>query len=475
MGYENVLLSNNFFKDITPQPYHYFELWISALMYKSFGLNALIVYSVSLPMLFDTLIFIALLAIIEVRKKITLHYVLFAFTVLLLSDTIPYLSSMIPIIKGWMPLLESPKLLPVFLFLFTAIILFMHNKKIEAYFTLLAIPVMNMIPIVTIWGTIGVLLLLDYYKNRKIDYSYWAPFLAVIPLYGIYVILSSSRHSVGESLHWGLLRLYITQPIVYFLAYIHLLILIFILDKNKILSVLYKKNRGIVLGIAFFISTTFNILMRPYHYDATQFVTGSITVLVFVLAVVAFLTTITSISLTPVKKIILYCFCLFSLLMSGYDYVCLHLNSKYIAFSKYESTVLKNIPSGHKEYRIGFYIGENVLTGDCNNCVQKTIDVSTIPDVLDYYYNNVYHYSINKASRDPIYYTDNTLFRDYYEKRRKQSPSLSDDDIRIDFIKENKIEYVRIFKNASPSDEFLSKLTLLAEDAICSERFYKVN
>jgi hypothetical protein len=51
---------------------------------------------------------------------------------------------------------------------------------------------------------------------------------------------------------------------------------------------------------------------------------------------------------------------------------------------------------------------------------------------------------------------------------------VSDDDIRMDFMKENAVEYVRIFNNATPTDYFLSNLILLAEDKLSGERFYKV-
>ena len=51
---------------------------------------------------------------------------------------------------------------------------------------------------------------------------------------------------------------------------------------------------------------------------------------------------------------------------------------------------------------------------------------------------------------------------------------MSDDEIRINFIKDSGIEYVRIYKGANPSKWFLSHLTLLASDEKSGECFYKV-
>jgi hypothetical protein len=470
LGYENGLLEYNFFKYITPRPYHYFELWVNAIMYKVFGLNSLVVYTVSLPMFFNTLLFIAFLAIVELRKKITIGYILLAFTILLLSDVIIYISEIFPLFKGWMPLLESPKLLPVFLFLFTAIVLFLYNQKQNAYYALIIIPVLNMISLVAIWGTTGLFLLVDTIKKRKINWNYWIPFAAIVFFYFIYLIQGDSRSSAGgEDFHWGLFRLYITQPIVYTMAYIHIIALILLLDRKKVWGSI-KKIR-IVVPIAFFIPMTVSIFMRSYNYDATQFVTGIIPVMVYAAVVMTFLMIITSIQLTPSKKGLIIFFCGISLLMSA-DAYKRYIRKNTWAF-EYESAILKQLPPS-KEYRIGFYIGGNVTVGKGNNYVSGIVDAVTIPDVLDYYYNNVYHYSINKGNNGAQYSTDHTPFRDYYEKIKKQLATISDDDIRINFMKENSIEYVRIFQSALPSDYFLSNLILLAEDRMSGERFYKV-
>jgi hypothetical protein len=370
-----------------------------------------------------------------------------------------------------MPLLESPKLLPIFLFLFTSIVLFLYNQKREAYYTLIIIPVLNIISLVAIWGTTGIFLLVDMVKKRKINWKYWIPFAGIVFFYFIYIFQGNSRSSGGEDFHLGLLRLYITQPIVYLLAYIHIIALLFLLDKKKVWSIVKKIYP--VVSIAFFLPMTVSIFMRSYNYDATQFVTGIITVIIYAIVAVIFLTTVASIQLTQKRKVILFFFCGLSLLMSMDAY------KRYIRKNiwpfEYESVILKQIPSSQKEYRIGFYIGKNVTLGKGGNYVSGIVDAVTIPDVLDYYYNNVYHYSINKGDNDVQYTTDTTPFRDYYTKMKSEFPNISDDEIRINFIKENQIEYIRIFQGASPSDEFLSHLSLLAEDVITGQRFYVVN
>ncbi|GHT22612.1 hypothetical protein AGMMS4957_13050 [Bacteroidia bacterium] len=180
LGYENgYYLVYNFAKYIPPTPYHYFELWTNAIIYKAFGLNAVVSYMVSLPLFFTSLIFLAFLAIIEIRKKPTFVYILLAFVLLLMVDIIPYLHSLFPIIRGGAGGVFFPKLQPVFLFSITAMLCFLSQKRTEAYFLLLAIPVINLLPIIGVWGTIGVLLLWDIYRNHKIRWQYWTPYLVV--------------------------------------------------------------------------------------------------------------------------------------------------------------------------------------------------------------------------------------------------------------------------------------------------------
>ncbi|MDR0614012.1 MAG: hypothetical protein LBG45_11230 [Dysgonamonadaceae bacterium] len=471
LGYENGLLEYNFFKYIAPQPYHYFELWVNAILYKTFGLNAAVSFMIAVPMFFNTLIYIALLAVMESRVKMTFTYLLLAFVGLLLASVIPYLTEILPAIKGGTIRLSYPKFSPMFLFLLASAVLFLHGRKQESYYVLLSVPVLNVIPIVAIWGTIGIFLLTDIYRKHAIAWKYWTPFICVIFLYLLYMLQSPSRvvsSTWSEPFHWGLLRLYLTQPVLYLLAYLHFIILLFFLDKKRLLNI--SRKAAPIFCVLCFLTITASILMRPYHYDATQFVTGTIPMFMYILVVVTFLLTVVSVRLTRGRKALLACFCGIGMLISC-DAYRRDLEPWTPVFYDYNQKILEAVSPGQKEYRIGFYIGEETK----GNYVSGITDAVTIPDVLDYYCNNVYHYSINTGNQDIYGSTTPTPFSDCYTAQKMQSPDISDDEIRIGFIKDNAIEYIRIYKSASPSGYFLSKLTLLAENKISGERFYKVN
>jgi hypothetical protein len=474
LGYENGLLEYNFFKSIAPIPYHYFELWTNAIFYKIYGLNAVVFYMTSMPMIFCTLIFTALIAILEIRKKITPLYILLAFIGLLFADVIPYISEIFPlIIKGGVTQLSYPKFLPVYLFLFASVVLYMYRQKQEAYYVLLSIPLLNIIPIFAVWGSVGVFLLIDVYKKRAVNWKYWVPFLSVVLLYFIYVLQSSSRaSSYRESFHWGLLRLYITQPIVYLLLYVHFIVALFLLNRKYIQAFIRKKV--FLFAVVCFSALTASIVMRSYSGDASQFAMCSLPILMYVFVVVSFLLIVTGTKFTRAKKCFLFGLCGISLLIS-FDAYKRDLIPWHHVYYDYEAKILSRLPSDKKEYRIGFYIDECGAFGNGGNYVSGVVDGVTIPDMLDYYYNNVYHYSVNKGNKEVQYADEHTPFRDYHAKIKAESPDITDDEIRISFIRENQIEYIRVFKTVSLSDEFLSHLSLLAEDTASGQRFYKVD
>jgi len=471
LGFENKRFELNLVRDVTAQPYHYMELWVNVIMYKIFGLNALVTYTVSLPMLFNTLIFIALLAVVEIRKTLNLQYILFAFVALFMADILKYL----PFIKGWMPLLESPKLLPIFLLLLFSYLLYKYDKKYSAYIILLSLPLFNVITIVSIYGTIGIILLFNTIKKRTINRSYWTPYLTVVFLSIIYQLHAETDViEFTEKFHWGLFRLYFTQPIVYFISYIQILLLIFLLDKQMLIKTFNKI--WIYMLIAFIISMTMSIFMRSYNYNATQFVTGIITVVVFLIVVVMFLNTMTSLkNLSKRNFIITTSFCILSVLIGIDNYKKTTRNQSWAY--EYEQNIRMTIHDELKEgCRIGFWYDEYDTMEQTNkNYGCGEVDGITIPDVLDYYYNNIYHFSVNKSDDSfPVNPSISTPYKDYYKKLKAQRPDISDDMIRISFIRDNQIAYIRVFKNANPSDYMLANLELIAEDNLTGERFYKV-
>jgi hypothetical protein len=473
LGYENGLLEYNFFKYIAPQPYHYFEIWTNAFFYKLYGLNAVVFSMVSLPMIFDTLIFFALLAVIESRKKLTLAYLLLAFVGFLAADVPTFVAELLPQIHAFAPRLNWPKYLPVYLFALTALTLFLYKYKYEAYLVLLTIPVLSIVPIIAVWGAVGGLLFIDTCRKRSINWTYWGPFLGIVLLYLIYVLQSPERSSSsGETFYWGLFRLYFTQPTVFLLIYSHfILILVFL--KSKYLKLVWRELVA-VFAIASFLTLTVSILARPYHYDATQFATTILPIVVYVSIIPLFLLTAVSANLTRTQKIGLLGFCGLSLWIS-FDVYMKDMKPWRPVNYNFEAEILKQVPINQKEYRIGFYIGENGAFGSGGNYVSGIVDAVTIPDMLDYYYNNVYHYSINKGEKEAITADLNTPFRDFYENKKTLAPANLDDDIRLAFIRENKIQYVRIFKTAQPTEYFLEHLTLIAEDTVENQQFYRVN
>lgn len=497
LGFENRFLGYNFFKEIAHMPYHYFEMWTTAMTYKPLGLVAGVCHMVTTPVICVTLMALCFVAVWERNKKLSWFGVLCIIGCILMMDLIPILSKIHPrLTVGCTYLLGQPRAMPSILAILFCFTLYFYNRKGDAYYVLLAIPILTLVPAVAVLGTLGLLLLSKTIRERRIDWNICLPYGIFSLLFTLYVATSQGDQMGGEPFHVGLLRLYITQPVIYFLAYLHCLLIIWLLDKDKLKDVLGKLTRSIFF--LFLATETFSIFLRGYNYDASQFTSGSIPYFLFALYTTLFLYVVASparggrekktvallignspASLFEIRHLYVLCF-IFLNIGLGFFVYSKPFPVKNSGRSAYIKEVLRALPM-QKEYKIGGYIGESQRTGSnisdsqkTGNIVSGVVDAVACPEFLDTYLNGVWHYAINKGSWEVRSDWDKTPFRDYYAKMKKLSSEMSDDEIRINFIRDSGIEYVRIYKSANPSDWFLSHLTLLASDEKSGECFYKV-
>lgn len=468
LGFENRFLGYNFFKEIAPMPYHYFEMWTTAMTYKPLGLIAGVCHMVTTPVICVTLISLCFVAVWERNKKLSWFGLLCIVGCILMMDLIPILSKIHPrlTVQGTY-LLGQPRAMPSILAILFCFVLYFYNRKGEAYYVLLAIPILTLVPAVAVLGTLGLLLLFKIIREKRIDWNLCLPYGIFSLLFTLYIATSQGDHMGGEPFHVGLLRLYITQPVIYFLAYLHCLLILWLIDRNRLKQIFSKLSRSIFF---LFLSTeTFSIFLRGYNYDASQFTSGSIPYFLFALYTTFFLCVISSMAFSKLHYFVVFCFLFLNVGLGIFVYSKPYpVNNS--ARSTYITEVLNALPM-QEEYKIGGYIGE---LQQADNMVCGVVDAVACPDFLDTYLNGVWHYAINKGSWDVRSDWDKTPFRDYYAKSKLQSSDMSDDEIRINFIKDSGIEYVRIYKGANPSKWFLSHLTLLASDEKSGECFYKV-
>lgn len=467
LGFENRYLTCNFVRDIAPMPYHYFEMWTTAMIYKPLGLVAGVCHMVTTPVICTSMMMLCLVSIWERNKRLNWLGIICILGSFFLMDIIPLLEKIHPRLTVHCTyLLGQPRAMPSIIGILFFFVLYFYDKKREAFYALLAIPILTFVPAVAVLGVLGLLLLKEIIAEKRIIWSLCVPYGVFSLLYALYVAFSQGDHMGGEPFHWGLLRLYITQPIIYFLAYLHCIVVLWLIDKSFFLSVIKRFSWSILF--LFLVTETFSIFLRAYNYDATQFTSGSIPYFLFALYSTSFLYVVSRSKINVRLYIGIFIFVFINVCFSNIVYTR-PFSENNQGRDTYIKAVLRTLPK-QKEYKIGVYVGE---AQRADNMVCGVVDGIAYPDFLDTYLNGVWHYAINKGSWDVRSDWDKTPFRDYYAKCKLKS-DISDDEIRINFIIENHIEYIRILESAMPSEWFLSHLSLLAEDKNSGEYFYKV-
>ena len=468
LGFENRYLGYNFYKEIAPMPYHYFEMWTTAMIYPTFGLIAGVCHMVTTPVVCVVLMLLCFVAVWEHNRKLSVWGFLCIIGCFLTMDLIPLLVKIHPrLTVATTYLLGLPRAMPSILAILFCFVLFYYQRKKEAYYALLAIPILTLVPSVAVFGTVGLSLLVDTIHKKRIDWTVCFPYMCLLILFALYVLSSQGDHMGGESFHIGLLRLYITQPIIYFLAYLHCIVLLWLLDRCYFIKIV--KSVSLVLFFLFLTTETLSIFLRAYNYDATQFTSGSIPYFLFALYTTSLLYIISKTNLSARKYQVIGFYLILNIGLSVYVY-SRPFPVMHTGRTAYIQKVLRALPK-QETYRIGGYIGENQ---QADNMVGGVVDGVACPEFLDTYMNGVWHFAVNKGSWEVRNDWDKTPYRDYYAEKKSLYPTMTDDEIRIAFIQDSKIEYIRIYKSAKPSDWFLSHLQLLAEDEGSGERFYQV-
>lgn len=468
LGFENRHLTCNFVRDVAPMPYHYFEMWTTAMIYKPLGLIAGVCHMVTTPVICTSVMMLCLVSIWERNRRLNRLALISVLGCFFLMDIIQLLEQIHPrLTVSCTYLLGLPRAMPSIIWILFLFVLYYYDKKKEAFYVLLSIPILTLVPAVAVLGVLGLLLLKEVIQKKQIIWSLCIPYGLFALLYASYVAFSQGDHMGGEPFHWGLLRLYITQPVIYFLAYLHCFIVLWLINRDFLKSKI--KTFGWSLIFLFLVTETFSVFLRAYNYDATQFTSGSIPYFLFALYTTSFLY-IVSKSKINTKLTFLVCAFVFLNICLSYHVYGRPFPVNNQGRELYIKEVLDVLPN-QKEYRIGVYADESQKA---DNMVCGLVDGIAYPDFLDTYLNGVWHYAINKGSWDIRSDWDKTPFRDYYTKQKASSSYISDDEIRMNFIKENAIEYVRIYKSATPSECFLSNLSMIAEDQKSGERFYKV-
>lgn len=170
-GYENC--SINYIYPEGVNPYHYYDLWLTAGISSIFNLNVLLTHLLITLPIGGILIYVGFCAILETYKKINILDLLFCLLCLTICGIsfefykkVEFMSNIEVYSLNY---LSYPKLFPLYIFTIAAILFYNFNKINSAIVCLLCMPIVFISSAIGISVAVGLYMVYDFYTKRKIN------------------------------------------------------------------------------------------------------------------------------------------------------------------------------------------------------------------------------------------------------------------------------------------------------------------
>lgn len=247
-------------------PYHYFELWLTALLKQLTGLNTglllvLITYSFG-----PILIWLGLCAVLSQFKKISVPDIFFCLSGVFLTgicfDFYTKVGFMQNIGVFTYNSINYNKLFPVYIYVISALLFFLNKKNTSAVLCLLILPVVFISTSISLFTALSLWVLIEFIRNKKLDkVSAFMIFFVAASIYLFYKLApeihthvsADFSNTVNKLTDFLFLKtcfnIFVGSTLQFILLFVPFLVLYFINEKTKISDIL--KNS--VLYLIFFV------------------------------------------------------------------------------------------------------------------------------------------------------------------------------------------------------------------------------
>ncbi len=438
-----------------PGPYHFFDLWLHSLVLYFSGLKgsfAFVLLSIPLTCSFVSYAFYCLIKSYAHKIK------------LLNSDTFSLpISILLTFSIGSFLLFRIgynetpfiyPKLFITYILMIVTLLLIFDNLILEALLYILLLPLFNIICLPFSVGTCLLLCLyLLFIKNEKgisLRLLLSTVILLLLLFLFYYIIFPSSKESLSlvDNHFWSnfpkstytLFRGYLAPVWIYYLPLVFSILIL--LYEHLVIK---KKQLNNLIILLFCSGLTISYLLTAYmqHVDSFQFVSNLVNPLATIISVLLI------IQLFPfnnwIKKLVLLLF--FVQLGLSFYYYVFNEKSKYFAGVAYSNSFLSQIKHDFKvSNKLGCYIKPVSAYSALFSLNPNISRFSAIFDVQD---NGFMQVSLSIPFNDTIpleirehAYVKASPFYKYHQALTKKGIHLSDDDLRLSFVKYFKLEYL---------------------------------
>lgn len=475
LGFESTNQFDNVLFGLSPTPYHYYELWISAVISGFFNIPAQISVTVITPTI---LAVISLLGVISLFDKFSYKVIVYAFLILSVSPT-SFFSSLLSKVGLAVDffgvhaetLFAYHKLLPALIFSLLALNHYIVNDKKQIIVSLLFLPLANIIFLPIVFPAMFFVILVlrkEFFKRSVFSKSDFLLLVIYILAFGIFYKFLWIASPVKTELKFYELSNYVhtLQRAFVLIVYIFPFALLpFLVGARSVTS---NSNFILFLLLSLFLSLTASVFMAG-NYDGIQFFTNTIVLVVLVFCAFLF------VKYTGERKAVFYILT-FLLLSSAFYSVKYLVTAKHNQLEKnFENKVLAEFGINNEEIiNCGFIHSKEYYAGYELRVVSK---VFVVGGVFDSYRNGLFtigmsdftalDYSQNSNSRNKkmlLSRVEEGTFYKYVQNQKLNGTFVSVEDSQLSFAEICNLKYLYVQNNATLPEVFSDKITLVAKE-----------
>ena len=488
-----------------PQPYHYFEIWLNALLSKVSGISSVLTQQFVAHSIFFVLVFLgfkASLLKLNVSTKIATAAALMLpfFHGLVFTNYYPT-KLLHPHYEIFLTnAITEPKLYPVYLFFIAAILAFLYERTLLALLILLVLPLVSIVVAPgIILGLIIFSITLVFFKQPKLPpIKILAATVLIAAFLFLFYYLNQTFHDdnykVGHHFQEDSLiqkivnvfsdfdniqtliniqaKTFLQEFYLYFVPFFAI-VFIFVRAKKRMLTIPF------LLFIILFFSFTFSWAFMDKMVDSSQLYTVAANPLINIVVIMLFLYAITLISKATYRNI-LTVFMLFLYVFPVYRTIEILAKRKTQSAAEYSLEYKNTVSAIVKERGLhgGFITNPKIHHG----IIEQSLSASAHRYFMSYVKNQInvvplHHFSefIYSGDSNLKLAAENmqreTLFSKFLEKQKAENKFSDISQTRIDFINEYKLEFLFATRYAKIDSTLFKRAENIIADSKSGELF----
>ncbi len=454
-------------------PYHYFELWLNALISNIFGLKHLICYETSIKAFLLILLVIGFLACIAHFVKINIFHIIICISFLGIAGTYFSAFDRLSFIKEYNEMqsftmfstLFLHKIILITIFLTALLLAVLKNRLELLVFLVVGVGIVNFLSIAGMFSAFFIVLLINEFyslgfEKTQARHNLIALLCSFFFIIGFYAILSPKENALSATnlsvVDTVISNIYLIKSKINYIiglaishiAFYILFVPVLVLISKKLFDLVMKNRRAKMISLLFVSILLFSTIISAFLAgipDYAQIYMNNLTPILYLLPFVIYL-----VLLKNKKQSVTYG--IFLLLIFAYINYPVVISYNQKKENIYSNKYLRDVKNKLDEIKnpLGICIYTDSI-GNNGSAVHNTL--GAYMKVMKPYFNTVNAGTLLLKSSTKNITTLNRLEMSVFVQYAKKRKNENFDDIFISFVKEYKIEYLIYTGNQIISDK----------------------